>query len=78
MAALFALSLIKHPLKTEWGKMYRKLYQEQAEAEADRFLYQFYQNLDAGVGKAIEDQDELLEAMLLRSKIIELSSKRSA
>lgn len=58
--------------------MYRKLYQEQAEAEADRFLYQFYQNLDAGLGKAIEDQVDLLEAMLLRTKLIELSSKRSA
>lgn len=78
MAALFALSWIKHPLNAEWGKMYRKLYQEQAEAEADRFLYQFYQNLDAGLGKAIEDQVDLLEAMLLRTKLIELSSKRSA
>ncbi|ECC1694592.1 hypothetical protein DPB93_18880 [Salmonella enterica subsp. salamae] len=78
MAALFALSWIKQPLNAEWGKMYRKLYQEQAEAEADRFLYQFYQNLDAGLGKAIEDQVDLLEAMLLRTKLIELSSKRSA
>lgn len=78
MAALFALSWIKQPLNAEWGKMYRKLYQEQAEAEADRFLYQFYLNLDAGLGKAIEDQVDLLEAMLLRTKLIELSSKRSA
>ena len=78
MAALFALSWIKQPLNAEWGKMYRKLYQEQAEAEADCFLYQFYQNLDAGLGKAIEDQVDLLEAMLLRTKLIELSSKRSA
>ncbi|EJN2900309.1 hypothetical protein P6141_001805 [Salmonella enterica] len=78
MAALLALSWIKHPLNAEWGKMYRKLYQEQAEAEADRFLYQFYQSLDAGLGKAIEEQVDLLEAMLLRTKLIELSSKRSA
>lgn len=78
MAALFALSWIKHPLNVGWGKMYRKLYQRQAEAEADRFLYQFYQSLDAGLGKAIEDQVDLVEAMLLRTKLIELSSKRSA
>lgn len=78
MAALFALSWIKYPLNAEWGKMYRKLYQKQAEAEADRFLYQFYQSLDAGLGKAIEDQVDLVEAMLLRTKLIELSSKRSA
>lgn len=78
MAALFALSWIEQPLNAEWGKVYRKLYQEQAEAEADRFLYEFYQSLDAGLGRAIEDQVDLLEAMLLRAKLIELSSKRSA
>lgn len=78
MAALFSISWIKQPLNAQWGKGFRKLYREQAEAEADRFLYQFYQNLDVGLGKAIEDQVDLLEAMLLRTKLIELSSKRSA
>ncbi|HGR4956594.1 hypothetical protein RBG07_12045 [Klebsiella aerogenes] len=77
MAALIALPWIKQPLNVEWGKKYRKLYREQAESEADRFLYKFYQDLDAGLGKAIEEQVNILEAMLVRTKIIELSSKRS-
>ncbi|MFQ0829078.1 hypothetical protein AAH211_11230 [Serratia fonticola] len=76
LAALFALSHIKQPLDAKWGEKYRSIYREMAEEEADRFLFNFYRQLDSGLSQAIEDQVDMMEIMLIRTKIIELTSRK--
>ncbi|MBT0383906.1 hypothetical protein [Morganella morganii] len=77
IAALLALPHLKRPLDAEWGKQYRMLYREQAEAEADQLLFPFYQEPDAGLAGALEQELDILECVLVRTKLIELSSKKS-
>nr|WP_279089388.1 hypothetical protein [Comamonas thiooxydans] len=77
MAALHAIKLIQKPLDLNWGMTFRNIHREEAEAHADQFLMQFYREMDH-TGKHIENQVDLMEAMLIRTKILEYSSQKSA
>ncbi|MES2161552.1 MAG: hypothetical protein V4476_10385 [Pseudomonadota bacterium] len=61
----------------EWGRRYRAELREDAEAVADQFLADFQRFLDDGLADALDGQVEMVEAMLVRTKIIEYSSKKS-
>ena len=62
----------------EWARYFRAELQTEAEAVADSFIADFQLHLDNGLSQAINDQVELVEAMLVRTKIIEYSSHKSA
>ena len=78
IAAMHALSLDSCPLDESWGVRFRKTYKEQAEAYADELLADFQQQLDNGLNEGIEQQVDIVESMILRTKIIEASSSKSA
>ena len=78
VAALHALSLNLSPLDEEWGGSYRTLHRDRAEAFADTLLAEFQEQLNDGLSEGITEQVELVEAMLVRTKIIEATSQKSA
>ncbi|RMR80895.1 hypothetical protein ALP78_02267 [Pseudomonas coronafaciens pv. striafaciens] len=78
LAAIHALSLDSSPLDESWGLRFRNIYREQAEAHADELLADFQKQLDNGLHEGIEQQVDLVESMILRTKIIEASSSKSA
>lgn len=78
IAAMHALSLDSCPLDESWGVRFRKTYKEQAEAYADELLADFQKQLDNGLHEGIEQQVDIVESMILRTKIIEASSSKSA
>lgn len=77
MAALHAIGLIQEPFDAQWGQKFRSQFREQAEAYADDFLTDFYRTMDY-TAPHIEGQVDLMEAMLVRTKIIEYSSAKGA
>ncbi|WP_443693522.1 hypothetical protein ACRZ5O_14815 [Pseudomonas protegens] len=77
LAAIHALSLDSYPLDEAWGIRFRKFYKKQAEAYADELLVDFQKQLDDGLREGIEQQVNLVESMILRTKIIEASSSKS-
>lgn len=77
IASLHAIKLIQGPLDARWGEMFRKHYREESEAHADQFLMRFYRDMDH-TGQHIENQVDLMEAMLIRTKILEYSSQKSS
>lgn len=77
MASLQAIRLIQGPLDSSWGKIFRNRYREEAEAHADQFLMKFYRDMDH-TGQYIESQVDMVEAMLVRTKILEYSSQKSS
>lgn len=77
IAAIHALSLIREPLDANWGIRYRTSCREAAEAAADQLLAGFYRDLESGLADAIDSQVDLMEAVLVRTKIIELASGKS-
>lgn len=78
IAAMHALSLDSSPLNESWGSRFRKKYKEQAEAYADEMLADFQKQLDLGLHEGIEQQLNIVESMVLRTKIIEASSSKPA
>ena len=78
LAAIHALSLDSHPLDESWGVRFRTIFKEQAEAYADEILADFQKQLENGLHEGIEQQVNLVESMILRTKIIEASSFKSA
>ncbi|WKW32525.1 hypothetical protein KIH13_00485 [Pseudomonas viridiflava] len=78
LAAIHALSLDSSPLDESWGLRFRSIYKEQAEAHADELLADFQKQLDNGLHEGIEQQVDLVESMILRTKIIEASSSKPA
>lgn len=78
LAAIHALSLDSCPLDETWGVRFRRKYKEQAEAYADEQLAIFQKQLDRGLHEGIEQQVDLVESMILRTKIIEASSSKSS
>lgn len=77
IAAILAIPLIQRNLDVEWGNKFRSLYQQEAEGRADKLLAEFYRRMDY-TSEALERQVDLMEALLVRALIINLSSKRSA
>lgn len=78
MAALNYLEKFPGPLDAEWGRRYRADYQQESEAKADLFLADFFQNIEQGLEKELSAMVDILELILLRTKVIELSSNRSS
>lgn len=78
IAAIHALSLDSSPLDESWGIRFRNTYKKQAETHADELLADFQKQLDNGLHEGIEQQVDLVESMILRTKIIEASSSKSA
>lgn len=78
VAAIHALSLSATPMDENWSSAYRTHYREQAETFAGSLLAEFQSQLDNGLGEAIAEQVDFLEAMLIRTKIIEITSRKSA
>lgn len=76
IAALHAISLIQRPLDITWGETFRTHYRDEAEAYADNFLSGFYRQMDHA-GDKIEREVDVMEAMLVRTMIIEYSSNKS-
>lgn len=77
IAALHAISLIQRPLDVAWGESFRTHYRAEAEAYADDLLRGFYRDMDHA-GEKIEREVDIMEAMLVRTMIIEYSSNKSA
>lgn len=77
-AAVSALEMINKPLNKEWREIYRKHYQEQAEAEIAPFFNHLINDLNRGLSKELETQSGWFEALLLKTKILEYSSSKSA
>lgn len=77
VAAIHALSASGSPLSLEWGNRYRGVFREQAENFAEGLVSEFEQDLGAGLAKGIAQQVALMEAILVRAQIIQLSSKKS-
>lgn len=78
LAAVHAISLDPCPLDESWGLRFRNIHKEQAEHHADQLLSDFQSQLDNGLSEGIEQQVNLVECMILRTKIIEASSSKSA
>lgn len=77
IAAVHALSTSGSNLTVEWGKRYRETFREQSEGMANAILDDFEKQLENGLSTEISQQLDILEAMLIRTQIIELSSKKS-
>ncbi|CQD40671.1 hypothetical protein [Yersinia mollaretii] len=78
ISAIAAIKLIKAPLTIDWRQKYQEVYRLVAEKEADIFLAKFYADIDLGHGDGIESLVDMMEIILLKTKIIEHSSNRSA
>jgi hypothetical protein len=77
-AAVHALTLDAVVPDLDWGRRFRSQWRHEAESVAAAYLSEFQQQLDEGLSQAINDQVELVEAMLVRAKIIEYSSRKSS
>jgi hypothetical protein len=77
VAAVHALSASGSRLTSEWGDRFRTDFRERAENFAEGFVNEFQRDLDAGLSEAIAGELELMEAILVRTQIIELSSNKS-
>ncbi|WP_439669650.1 hypothetical protein DAMDJJ_21005 [Cupriavidus necator] len=77
VAAIHALSSSGSKLTAEWGRRFRAEFRESAENFATGLMAEFERNLKAGLFAGLEDQLDLMEAILVRSQIIELSSNKA-
>jgi hypothetical protein len=77
LAAMHALSSSGSKLTAEWGRRYRNTFREGAENFATGLLAEFERDIKAGQFAALNEQIALVELILLRTQIIELSSKKS-
>ncbi|MEZ2308453.1 hypothetical protein AB6809_17610 [Paraburkholderia sp. RCC_158] len=77
LAAIHALSSSGSKLSAEWGRRFRAVFRESAENFATGLIAEFEDNLKAGLFAGLSEQLDLMEAVLVRSKIIELSSNRA-
>jgi len=77
LAAMHALSYSGSKLTEEWGLRYRSDFREVAENFATGLLVEFERDVNAGKFSTLDEQLALIEVMLLRVQIIELSSKKS-
>jgi hypothetical protein len=77
VAAIHALSSSGSLLTPEWGKRFRDVFREQAENFAEGLVNEFDRELKAGLSNAITNELKLMEAILVRTQLLELSSKKS-
>ncbi|CAJ0784755.1 hypothetical protein [Ralstonia chuxiongensis] len=77
IAAIHALSSSGGKLSAEWGRRFRSDFRESAENLATGMIAEFERNLKEGLFAALEDQIDLMEAILVRTQIIQLSSNKA-
>ncbi len=77
VAAIHALSSSGSTLSAEWGRRFRSEFRESAENFATGLIAEFEQDRKAGRFAGLEDQLDLMEAVLVRTQIIEISSKKA-
>lgn len=77
VAAIHALSPSGSKLTAEWGRRFRANFRASAENFATGLISEFERNLKAGLFAGLENQLDLIEAILVRSQIIELTSKKA-
>ncbi|CUI41736.1 Uncharacterised protein [Achromobacter xylosoxidans] len=77
VAAIHALSSSGSKLSAEWGRRFRAEFRESAENFATGLIAEFEQEKRAGRFVGMQDQLDLMEAILIRTQIIEISSKKS-
>lgn len=76
VAAMHALASSGSKLSVEWGKRFRAEFKDSAERVAAGLIKEFQQEREAGRFSGLEDQLDLMEAILIRTKIIEMSSRK--
>jgi hypothetical protein len=77
VAAIHALSSSGSKLTAEWGRRFRSDFRVSAENFATGLIVEFERNLKAGLFAGLENQLDLIEAVLIRSQLIELTSKKA-
>lgn len=77
VAAIHALSSPGSRLTAEWGQRFRAEFRESAENFAANLIVEFERNLKSGLFAALQEQLELMEAILTRTQIIQLGSKKA-
>lgn len=77
VAAIHALSSSGSKLTAEWGRRFRTEFRESAENFATGLIAEFERDLKAGLFDGLKGQLDLMEAILVRTQIIELSSKKA-
>lgn len=77
IAAIHALSSSGGRLSVEWGKRFRTNFRESAENMAAGLIADFERERSVGRFAGLQDQLDRMEAILLRTQIIEISSKKS-
>jgi hypothetical protein len=77
IAAIHALSSSGSKLTPEWGQRFRTQFRERAENFAAGLIAEFERNLKNELFANLEKQLDLMEAILIRTQLIELSSKKA-
>jgi len=77
VAAIHALSSSGSKLTAEWGRRFRAEFRESAENFATGLMAEFERDLQAGFFAGLQDQLDLMETILVRTQIIEISSKKA-
>lgn len=77
VAAIHALSSSGSKLTAEWGRRFRAEFRESAENFANGLITEFERDLKAGFFAGLQGQLDLMEAILVRTQIIELSSRKT-
>ncbi|PHM69326.1 hypothetical protein [Xenorhabdus sp. KJ12.1] len=77
VSALKSIPMINSYFNSSWREKFLNVYRSTAEKVADNLLFDFYNKNDYQFGKFSQIAD-LMELLLLKTKIIEYSSKRSS
>lgn len=77
ISAIKSIAMINSKFDLSWRDNFIHNHRLRAEAEADNFLYRYFNNEEYQFGKLLQVAD-IMELLLLRTKIIECSSNRSA
>lgn len=78
VAAIHALSLPGSTLNPEWGRRFRADTREGAEHFAAGLVAGFARQRESGLFAGLQEQLDLVEAILVRTQIIALSSRKSS
>ncbi len=77
VSALKSISMVNSQFNSSWRELFLKKYRALSEKEADDLLFNYYNKDGCPFGKFSEIVD-LMELLLLKTKTIEYSSKRSS
>jgi hypothetical protein len=77
VAAIYALCSSGSKLTAEWGRRFRAEFREGAENLATGLIAEFKRHLEDGLFAGLKHQLDLMEAVLVRTQIIDLSSKKA-